>query len=109
MGELISNFSYFFTLPCKCTHHFLFFPGVPLHRFPNPEIRTDIFNVWISNIGGELASLDNRTIYVNRRVCHKHFKDIHKYPKNRLCKLATPVLYLSGKEILEYNLYYVKT
>lgn len=72
------------------------FPGVPLHRFPNPETSGDKFTTWISNIGGEIAALDYQDIYDNRRVCHRHFEDIHKYPSGRLSKLAIPLLHIPG-------------
>ncbi|KAJ8720567.1 hypothetical protein PYW08_006032 [Mythimna loreyi] len=68
--------------------------GIPLHRFPNPNVNAEKFNTWVSKIGGAVATMDNLDIYSNRRVCHKHFEEMHKYPRNRLCKLAIPVLYL---------------
>lgn len=61
---------------------------------------TKISKIWVSNIGGELINMDMRDIYINRRVCHNHFEDIYKYPKNKLGKLATPILGLQGKVYL---------
>ncbi|CAG4980723.1 unnamed protein product [Colias eurytheme] len=70
--------------------------GMPLHRFPHPETNADKFKAWISNIGGEIKSSDPISVYNNRRVCRKHFENVHLYPKNRLCKLAIPVLHIPG-------------
>lgn len=55
----------------------------------------------MSKIGNrELIHMDKTSIYVNKRVCRNHFEDIHKYPKNRLSKLAVPVIGLQGKVYL---------
>lgn len=77
---------------------FTFFLGVPLDRFPHPEEikNEDKFKSWTSNIGGEISALDPMYIYNYKRLCRRHFEDCNKYPKNRLCKLATPVLHIPG-------------
>ncbi|XP_063831845.1 uncharacterized protein LOC135081058 isoform X1 [Ostrinia nubilalis] len=73
------------------------YDGVTLHNFPDPEKNSKKFNVWVANIYGDLATLDATTNFIKRRVCHNHFEDVHKYPKNRLSQLAMPVLHLPAK------------
>lgn len=72
------------------------FSGVPLHLFPNPETSAEKFKTWTLHIGGEIATLDHHIIYGNKRVCHRHFEEIHKYPTGRLSKLAIPTLHIPG-------------
>jgi hypothetical protein len=80
----------------RCAY-FVSFKGVPLHRFPEPDKNAEKLKSWISNVGGDLSTLDPVYIFNNRRVCRNHFEDCHKYPKNRLCKLAVPVINIPGK------------
>lgn len=75
----------------------LLLSGIILHRFPNPDAHPEKFAVWISNIGGEIATFEKTYVYFNRRVCRKHFEVIHLYPSNRLSRMAIPVLHLQGE------------
>ncbi|CAH2062394.1 unnamed protein product, partial [Iphiclides podalirius] len=72
--------------------------GVPLHCFPNPDTDAVRFQTWVSNVGLDVLQFDNDTIRKKKRVCHKHFKSIYHYTKNRLCRLATPELQMPAMQ-----------
>lgn len=81
---------------------------VVLHRFPNPETNMEKFQTWLANIGGDINKLDTNVIVQNRRVCARHFEDMHKYPNNRLCKLAVPILNMPGNDNIKYEDHEIK-
>ncbi|XP_026317224.1 uncharacterized protein LOC113228195 isoform X2 [Hyposmocoma kahamanoa] len=70
--------------------------GLPLHRFPNPNNPAEIerFRTWIMKIGGDIIGENNQFIHRNRKVCHRHFKEIYTFPNKKLTSLAIPSLHI---------------
>ncbi|CAG9112952.1 unnamed protein product [Plutella xylostella] len=63
--------------------------GTLLHTFPDPKKNNELFEIWITRIGGDLNELNVDYVYKNRRVCRKHFVETYLYPK-KLCPMAVP-------------------
>lgn len=71
--------------------------GTSKHRFPNPANDLYLFERWLQYCEESVQSQPPEKIYINRRVCGKHFLDTQFGPKRRLLKTAYPVLNLPGK------------
>ncbi|CAH2069256.1 unnamed protein product, partial [Iphiclides podalirius] len=69
--------------------------GVPLHRFPNPEKRRDLFTAWVSSVGEKLTETDPKKIYSNKRLCDNHFDLKCKTTGGRLIWSAIPTINLN--------------
>lgn len=71
--------------------------GVPLHKFPNPDKRSDLFAAWIAAVSGTLVETDWKKIYKNKRICDHHFDPKFKITGRRLVSSAIPTVNLNRK------------
>ncbi|CAG9792139.1 unnamed protein product [Diatraea saccharalis] len=48
--------------------------NVPLHRFPNPDMRPALFTAWVTAVGENIGENKTQKIYKNKRICDHHFE-----------------------------------
>ncbi|KAI8440821.1 hypothetical protein MSG28_009133 [Choristoneura fumiferana] len=63
---------------------------VPLHRFPHPTRKPDLFNAWMSVVGDKLQETDQIKIYKSKRLCDHHFDPNDKISIDRIKPSAIP-------------------
>lgn len=70
---------------------------VPIHRFPHPNKKPELFNAWVSVVGDKLKEKDIMKIYKSKRVCDHHFHSLDKMSKDRIKPSAIPSVNLRRK------------
>ncbi|CAH2086827.1 unnamed protein product [Euphydryas editha] len=70
---------------------------VPMHRFPNLIKFPEIFQSWVSLVGGKLESTSDYEYYKDKRICDIHFTDKDRAGNNRICKESIPSLHIPGQ------------
>ncbi|XP_045454606.1 uncharacterized protein LOC123664023 [Melitaea cinxia] len=68
-----------------------------MHRFPNFIKFADIFQSWVSLVGGKLESTSDYEYYKDKRICDIHFTDKDRARNNRICKESIPSLHIPGQ------------
>ncbi|RVE48224.1 hypothetical protein evm_007081 [Chilo suppressalis] len=66
--------------------------NVPLHRFPNPQKRFELFTSWVSAVRENLSEHNPEKIYKNKRICDHHFDPKFKTTGGRLIWSAVPTI-----------------
>ncbi|CAH2062015.1 unnamed protein product, partial [Iphiclides podalirius] len=78
--------------------------GVPIHSFPNPNKKPELFKKWVDlavEYGVEsVRGMTHEKIYKSKKVCDKHFSEYVKNRYNRLNNLAIPTLHLSKSPVV---------
>lgn len=73
----------------------LLFAGIPLHGFPHPVRKPDLFVEWCMITG--IQQTNQMHTYVNRRVCSRHFLPEQVTSGHRLIQSVRPTLHLQGE------------
>ncbi|XP_073958535.1 uncharacterized protein [Choristoneura fumiferana] len=71
---------------CDGIHHIC----IPIHRFPHPVKRPELFAAWMSVVGDKLPQIDHMKIYNSKRICDNHFDPTLKIGSSRLIWSAIP-------------------
>ncbi|KAI8425763.1 hypothetical protein MSG28_011546 [Choristoneura fumiferana] len=63
---------------------------VPMHQFPHPVKRPELFAAWMLVVGDKLRQTDHMKIYKYKRICDNHFDPTQKTSCSRLIRSAIP-------------------
>ncbi|XP_063389624.1 uncharacterized protein LOC134675346 [Cydia fagiglandana] len=70
--------------------------GAPMHSFPHPERKPELFRTWLSIVGDRLKETDPLKIYKNKKICDHHFTPDQKVACHRLINKAVPSVNFEG-------------
>ncbi|XP_063630320.1 uncharacterized protein LOC134801631 [Cydia splendana] len=70
--------------------------GAPMHSFPHPVRRPELFRTWLSIVGDRFKETDPLKIYRNKKICGHHFTSDQKVACHRLMYEAVPSVNLEA-------------